>query len=254
MEEIKFKIEKDFRCFKKGEEITFPLIKNCANYIVGKNGSGKSTLIHYIRANYHDLFKTNKNLFDGMTNNDDFLFRDSNVCMLEGIEQFDKVFVLDGVDDNPTSFINSATASGLCMGGGLAALNHSNGQNSISMMSRFIDKIQKDTNFTVKDYKGGKKYDKHCLIILDEVDEGLDFGRQSKFNSILNNLAKVFNATVICITHNPLVIISDIFGHLTPVFDLEERKIKSIGDYIKEKTNLNVKIEKENITDNECSN
>jgi len=246
-EELKYitmHVNKAFRSFDEGEDIKIPVSESLISWIVGPNGCGKSTFAHIIRAQKHSLREINKREFDGMSNNEDRVFYKTSVATIEGLDAFDYVFVLDSVDDNPTSFNNAATASGLVCGGGLAALNHSNGQNSKAMIARFIAKMQKATGFSISDHKEGKIFDKKCLVIIDEVDNGLDIDGQSTFHRLIDNIALVFNACVICITHNPFVILCDVVGSHTPVYDMKHREMKPIKKYIEELTGLEIIVQK----------
>lgn len=239
---IKFKFNQDDRCFKKDDVIELDLAKEIPFYLVGPNGSGKTTLMHYIRANKHTLKEENKNLFDGMTNNDDILYKDTKVVDIEGLDEFENIFVLDSIDDDPTSFINSASAGGFVGGGGFNAMSLSKGQKAKDMLGRFLAKVQKFTGFSFNDYKEGKRYDKETLIIVDEVDEGLDLKGQSTFHIMLRNLACTFNAFIICICHNPICTLSSYLREFTLVYDLSTRSLKMIKDYIEEQTGLEITV------------
>ena len=241
---IKFKFNQDDRCFKKDEVIELSLVKGVPFYLVGPNGCGKTTLMHYIRAKKHSLKDENKNLFDGMTNNDDTLYKDTKIVDIEGLDRFENIFVLDSIDDDPTNFINAATAYGLVAGGGFNALGLSKGQKAKDMLGRFFGKVQKHTGFSFADYKEGKKYDKETLIIVDEADEGIDLKGQSTFHVMLRNLADAYNAFVICICHNPICTLSSYLREFTPVYDLSTRSLKLIHEYIKEQTGLEITIRK----------
>lgn len=241
---IKFKFNQNDRCFKKDEVIELNLIKGVPFYLVGPNGSGKTTLMHYIRAKKHSLKEENKSLFDGMTNNDDTLYKDTKVVDIEGMDGFENIFVLDSIDDDPTNFINSATAYGLVAGGGFNAISLSKGQKAKDMLGRFFGKIQKHTDFSFDDYKAGKRYDKETLIIVDEVDEGIDLRGQSTFHIMLGNLAHIYNAFLICICHNPICTLSSPLREFTLVYDMSTRSVKLIQEYIKEQTGLDIKIRK----------
>lgn len=242
-EKLTFTINNDFRCFKKGQALELPLYKSAINYIVGPNGSGKSSLMHFIRAKRHDLFSENKSMYDGMISRDDRFLKDSDDITIDGLDSFDQIFVLDVVDDDPLSFNNAATASGLIGSGGLAMLEKSRGQKSQMLSSRFINSIVKVTGFSIQDFNNGKRYDKHPLIIVDELDEGLDINNQSKFSRLLLNLGTIFNATVICICHNFFCIACDEFtGKDTTVWDISDGKIKTIKKYVLEQTGFEIDI------------
>ena len=253
LENITIILKKDDRCFKAGDTISIDLHEG-VNFVVGPNGSGKTTLMHYIRAQRHDLRELNKKIFDGMGNDDDKIYGRhwsddkskpfvSSVFDIQGLDRFDQVFVLDSIDDDPTSFTNSATAAGLIGGGGFAALSASKGQKAGMMLAKFISGIAKVTGFTPKDYNEGKNYNKHSLIVIDEVDEGLDIKHQVKFVRFIERMCKVWNATIICICHNPLCTLSD--GTMdAEVYDLSTRSSKTIKQYIFDQTGLWLNVEK----------
>jgi len=242
---ISFKFNRDDRCFKSGDEICIEAIKGTPTYIVGPNGCGKTTLMHYIRAKKNSLFDVNKELFDGMTNNDDAIYKNTTVVDVSGIDVYDYVFVLDSIDDDPTSFINAATAAGFVAGGGFVSGRISKGQKAKDMLGRFIDKIQKTTNFSTNEFKEKKRaYDKRVLIVVDEVDEGFDISAQFKFHRLLTNIAVVFNADVLCICHNPICVFGSPLKDNTIVYDLGDRKKKTISKYISEQTGYEIKVNK----------
>lgn len=248
-ESITITLKQDDRCFKAGDVLDIPLIKGQVNYMVGPNGSGKSTFAHWLRARTSGLRKYNKSVFDGMTNNDDTLYKDWDGIEVKGLESFDDVYVLDSVDDNPTSFTNSATASGLIMGGGLQAMSLSKGQTSQLIISTFLSKMEKVTGYGMIEHRRRKDeglpgYDKHPLIILDEIDEGLDLKNQMRFDRLISNIGKVWNATIICICHNPMVALCRSIGNETPVFDMGSRSTKTIGEYISEQAGVEITIRK----------
>lgn len=252
-ENITITLKQDDRCFKKGDIISLDLHEG-VNFIVGPNGCGKTTLMHYIRAIQHDLRDMNKRMYDGMSNNDDQIYgrprssdKDkpfvSTVFDIKGLEQFDQVFVLDSIDDDPVTFNNAATAYGLASGGGLAALSLSKGQKASMMLSKFISSIIKVTGFTPQQFNEGADYDKHPLVIVDEADEGLDIGHQIKFMRFIDRISNIWNATIICICHNPMCTLSE--GTMdTKVYDLSTKSLKSIQQYILDQTGLKVSVEK----------
>lgn len=240
-ETLTFDISDDFRCFKKGQQIKLDLCGHRVNYIVGPNACGKSTLMHAIRAKKHDLADYNKNLYDGMSNMEDKFMATSGIT-IDGLENFDQIFVLDSIDDDPLSFTNSATASSYIMGGGYQMARMSKGQKAQAMQNKFINSIQSVTNFSIADFNNGKQYSKHPLIIVDEIDEGLDVKLQSKFDVIMSNLSCIYNATVVCICHNFMCPACGLLGNNTPVFDMSDFKQKTIGEYVEQQTGFTIDI------------
>jgi ABC-type ATPase with predicted acetyltransferase domain len=235
--EINIGITDDFRCFKKGKNFSIPVILNNVNYIVGENGCGKSTVLKKIRCEKDSLKKDLKKMFDGVYSNS-IRFMAGEPIEITGVnENFDNVFCLDVVEDNPTSFTNVTTATALINGGGLTAGRVSNGEKSKNLISRFILQIQKAAGFTIDDHRNGKRItDRKSLVIVDEVDEGMDLKSMFSFDHLLRNLCRVFNATVLCVTHNPFVCLGDPARDKTPVFNMEDKSMTTIGEYIERKT------------------
>lgn len=237
---LKIIAKRDERVFKKGDVITFNLIKGSVNYLVGPNGSGKSTILHAIRA-YKD------SVFENL---------DWNLCMetsrgldintykgvfdIEGLENFKWVFSLDAVEDNPLHFMKAATATALISGGGLTLSNKSRGEGTKFLFSRLINSMIKITGASLSNGKITNTPEEHSLIIIDEMDEGFDLKSQSTYHRLLNNLCNVFNATIICVCHNPLCILYDPIGVLRPLLDMTDRKIKVISEYIEQQTNKHI--------------
>lgn len=235
MSEIKFTAKKDFRAYKAGDTRTIRLADNDVTFIVGNNGSGKSTLLHCIRAKKHTLFKINREERDGMSNNDDRILSDNSFCDIDGIDEFDNVFVLDSVDDNPLSLVNSSTASSFINGGGMLASRLSNGQKTIDMLNRFIVKIQNVTDFDGKKYNEGGQCPTRNLIIFDEVDEGLDIKWQYRFATVLKNMSVIFNASVVCVTHNVMLPFF-LHGKDCNVYDIKEGDEVKLSEYVERET------------------
>lgn len=238
--DLKIKINKDIRCFKQGQEFTFPLAEGSVNFMMSSNGTGKTTLMHFIRAKRHDLSEINKRILDGMQNHDDQIFKNSEAITIDGTDSFDKVYVLDSIDDDPTSFINAATAMAFIDGGGMAAMSQSKGKKALAVLSRFFNKIYDDTHFCYKEYCEGKKFDKKSLIIIDEADEGLDLATQKKFCWMLMNASVTWNATVICITHNIMIPMMMPTRERTRLYDLSSDKLVTVREYIIKETDIAV--------------
>lgn len=250
MTELKIHCNSDFRGFKEGEEFTMHLKKG-VNFIVGPNGCGKSALLHYIRAQKDDLKNEIMKALDGMQKNDDMLLKGTKYFTIEGLEKFDYIFSLDSIDDDPTNFTNAATAFGLVEGGGLGSLTKSKGEKARRMMSMFLFRMARKLGITVEDLEK-KRYlnDKEVFIMLDEVDEGMDLKTQVTFYNVLKNIALAHNATIVCVCHNIMCVYGGPLGSDELVFDMTDRKEKTVSTYIKEQTGLNVTITKE---DNEIS-
>ena len=74
------------------------------------------------------------------------------------------------------------------------------------------------------------------------MDEGLDLSSQATFHRLMTNLCNIFNATVICVCHNPICILYDWIGRVYPVFDMADRTYKSIQKYIDEQTGKHIMV------------
>lgn len=247
MRTLKIIAKQNERVFKQGDAVELTLMEGQVNYVVGPNGSGKSTIMHAIRA-YKDTIYDNTGADDRMDicrNHDLQLYQ--GVFDIEGLEQYTNVFALDAVVDNPVSFENASTATALIHGGGFAYSRGSRGEGTKFMMSRFIDHMAKITGGGIdKETKKIKnKPEAKSLIIIDEMDEGLDIKAQATFYRLLDNLCRIFNSTVICVCHNPLCILADPMGGIMPVYDMASRSYKPIKTYIKEQTGLDITINRE---------
>ncbi len=231
-------VDGKFRCFDNNE-FTIPLRLGDVNYIMGSNGSGKTTILQTIRANKDSLYETNKKEFDGITSTNIKELKYAPI-VIDGVDEyFTHVFALDAVEDDPTNFINSATAFSFVNGGGLMATNQSKGQKSKHMLGNLFVKMQKNLGFTINDHKNGKTIENASpLVLVDEIDEGFDLTSMFEYNHLLNNLCKVFNATVMCVTHNPFVCYGHHLRGECPVFSMDEFKKTTIEEYIKEKTGI----------------
>lgn len=246
MEPLNLKITAkiDERMFKKGTSVNIELIPGMVNYMVGPNGSGKSTLLHAIRAHkdsVHESLSSDRK--SDFARGHDLLLYDG-VFDIEGLDQFEHVFALDAAEDNPVSFEKAATATALLDGGGYWFMHHSRGEGSKMLISRFISDMQNITGASIdKESKKPVNIPKtKSLVIIDEIDEGLDLKSQSTFHRILNNICNIFNATVLCVCHNPICILFDSFGKFNPVFDMTDRTYKTIEKYIEEQSGKHIMV------------
>ena len=225
IETLKLKItaKVDERMFHAGDSIELNLTAGVVNYMVGSNGCGKSTLLHAIRS-YKD------SIYDLLLYKDKF--------DVDGLDQFEHVFTLDAVEDNPVSFEKAASATALIDGGGYWFMRRSRGEGSKMLLSRFISNMQKITGASIDNEakKPANIPKTRSLIIIDEMDEGLDMESQSTFPRLLFNLCVAFNATVLCVCHNPTCILFDKIGTINPVFDMSDRTYKGIHQYINEQS------------------
>lgn len=236
-------MKKDCRKFKAGDIIEVPLKDGKVNFMVGGNGCGKSTFSHFIRATKHSLKEYNTKMYDGMTNNDDRLFsRDTELFDIEGLDNFDEVFVLDAIDDDPFSFERAISASAFVNSGAFEMSRMSKGERASAMFVRFLKNIERVLDINTKDPESIKNNKKRSLIILDEIDEGMSLVVQKTFYELMTIFAQKLNATVLCISHNPMVAMccgtTDVV-----VYDMERRGEVVLKDYIYDKIGFWVDVE-----------
>jgi Fe-S cluster assembly ATPase SufC len=81
------------------------------------------------------------------------------------------------------------------------------------------------------------------LVVLDEIDEGMDLKSQSKLVNIINRITDTLLADVVVITHSIMV---PIFAGVKEVFDMDSRSVTTVEEYMKKATGKTIKIEVEN--------
>lgn len=242
---IKFTILEDFRTFKKGETFEIEVNPIGITYVVGKNGSGKSTILQILRALKDSLYKVNKERADGMTLESIETIK-RNVLSKVKVEGFDydEVYCLDSVIDDPSSLTNSCTAYSFAIGGGMMLQKASKGEKSVYLINRF----RKDVEKAIGDLESIDTKRIKRLFIIDEIDEGLDLKLQLLYNRILEgNFNLKYFGDVMVVSHNILCTLSDCY--LKPkVFNLDTRQMTTAEEYIKEKTDgkYTIKIEEVN--------
>lgn len=230
---IKIEILDDFRCFKKGDVFEIDIERLGITYIVGNNGSGKSTLLHSFRLLSDSLEKTNKDRADGIKNT--ILERVKNEVLpkikIDGFD-YDEIYSLDSVVDDPNSLENCATAYSFVAAGGYASQRASKGQKAVFLLSRYIKDVKAQLNKLPKKDLLSKKR----LFIIDEADEGLDLRLQFKYNTILENkFCSEYLGDVIVVSHNAICMLSD--SLIKPcVFDIDKKQMTKVEDYINDKT------------------
>lgn len=201
--EISFNIEKDCRKFKAGTEIKLATRDKGILYLCGANGSGKSTLLHIMRSKMDSLQKVNIKIHDGCFN-DKYKEAAMEPIEMKGFD-YDEAFYLDSVIDNPTSFMNAASAGAFILGGGQASQFRSRGENSLIELELFRRKVE---SYLIDNYGSigkWKESGKRGLVVLDEIDEGLDMRLQFRFNGILDRkFIEELGVDIICVTHNPI--------------------------------------------------
>jgi len=194
----------DIRNLKKGTSVGFP---KGVTVVVGNNGSGKSTLLQAIRGKYDS---GNQSLcqeqFKKLSDN------------FEIESEFDAYFFLDSVKDAPNSMDNAYDAMAFIKSGGYHTQTLSHGQVQKFLIQKTIDNITdwRDEN---PDAKG--------LLVLDEFDKGFDLKMQNLVYNIINNIAKKHKVSVICASHNYLLI-----NKVYVVFDADKMEYASSREYL----------------------
>ena len=241
---LKVKVSEKFRCFDECE-FDIPIRKGEVNYIMGDNCCGKTTVLQRIRSEKDDLDIANKKTFDGMFSTKIQMMKFEPIEVIGVNENFTHVFALDSVEDDPSSFINSATASSFVSGGGMEAQNLSKGDKAKRMISSFLYKIQNELGYSIEKHKNGETLtDVSPLVIVDEIDEGMDLSNIMRFDNMLYNLCRVFNATILCVTHNPLVLFGSDKGNDCPLFDMNKRKQTTVKEFVESKTGITIDVQK----------
>lgn len=192
---ITFTFNKDVRCYKEGTKATLVVGGKSVVWVVGGNLSGKSTLLQLMRSR-KDSMGSEYNMMSSVLNK-----LKSEDVDIDGLDAYDNVFYLDSVIDDPMSYENSASADLFLEGGGYYMQKQSKGQKALSMLNKFLSQIDK-----VRSENGADTQTK-TLIVLDEVDEGLDVGKQSKFIKLLDAMVKKYNADLVVVCHSILPIV-----------------------------------------------
>lgn len=241
---LKVKVSEKFRCFDECE-FEIPIRKGEVNYIMGDNCCGKTTVLQRIRSEKDSLDNVNKKIFDGMCSTNIQMMKFEPIEVIGVNENFTNVFALDSVEDDPSSFINSSTASSFVSGGGMAAQNLSKGEKAKRMINSFLYKIQNELGYSVEKYKKGEPLtDVSPLVIVDEIDEGMDLSNMMEFDHMLYNICRVFNATILCVTHNPFVLFGGDKGNDCPLFDMDKRKQTTVKAFVESKTGISIDVQK----------
>lgn len=159
---------------RKDEEFNFT---KGLNVLSGTNGSGKTTLLKMLRS----LNKTDKNWFVKTSGLDESIF--------EVDVKFDNIISHFSEEDNSNGV--GLLDMGLYLNmGGLQRQNKSNGESTLIMLNKLLGDINKAKGDT--------------LILLDEIDKGLDLFMQTRLINIIKKISE--NATVIYSTHNYFVL------------------------------------------------
>lgn len=201
---INFEITKDFRRFKAGQKFCLDIIPNEILYIAAPNRYGKTTLLNGLRGIKDSLLETNKSDFDGMTSSArELAYLECGACMnIQGYD-YDEAFFMEAVTDDPTSYENSATAEGLVCGGGYYTQRMSKGEKAIYLIAKIRDRITKYLNKKYGSIEKWKSSGKSGLIVLDEIDDGLDPSLQMKYNDLVSKFfIKEFNLDAVVVSHS----------------------------------------------------
>lgn len=245
------KFNKDFRVFKKDDEIDFPVEPFKINWIVGDNRSGKSTILKLFRKQKDSLKDVLNRLRDGLYAQDSDIESTSSIATIDGIDKYEKMFFLDAISDDPTNFVNSGSAGAFVGYGGMAAQKMSKGQKAASMLGQFMqlvkDELTPDVYQMVMDRLNKSGDTENCcvaLICFDEVDEGMDLNAQMAFLKVLHKIPIVYCADIIVVTHSLMLPILDC---AETVFDMKTRSSVSVDDYISRLTgkHITIKVEDE---------
>lgn len=206
MGKIDFEITKDFRNFKTGEKFCLDIIPNEILYVAAPNRFGKTTLLNGLRGMKDSLLEDNKSDFDGMTSiSRSIAYLECESSMNINGYDYDEAFFMEAITDDPTSFENSATAGGFICGGGFATQKMSKGEKALFLIVKIKDKITKYLNKKYGSIDEWKKSGKTGLVVLDEIDDGLDASIQLKYNDIVFKLfMKEFNLDAVIVSHSLL--------------------------------------------------
>ena len=245
---MKFIFNKDFRKFKAGDVIDIP-VKPGITWIVGSNGSGKSTLMKILRQRLDSLKDILDQKRDGGTKVDqDILELKPEDVTIENAN-YPHQFFLDAVADDPSALWNSHSAYAYMIGGCNAVSKCSKGEKSFTMLATFLTDSkgifgEKQIAELMEKIKTDDKFiPSPNLVVLDEIDEGMDLKSQSKLVNIINRITDMLLADVVVITHSIMV---PIFAGVKEVFDMDSRSVTTIEEYMKKATGKTIKIEVEN--------
>lgn len=244
---MRIKITKDFRCFKKGEVYELDLQPGEITFVVGPNGCGKSTLMFALRAVKDSMKDLNNKRTEGMREVS-LEMHYLDVISHTSIEDYDfkLAFFKDTVVDNPTSFMNAATAYGLVAGGGLSSQTKSCGQGQLNQMLRFWSDIIEAC---------GPESDERILIVMDELDDSLDLKAQARFGYIASKmlLEKYPNASILVVTHSIITAMgAEQFSTVkSRVFDVKRNQYTTAESYFNTETGLHLAMERPKETEEE---
>lgn len=176
--------------------------------IVGKNGSGKTRLL----ASVEQLCKIETQL------KNQNLPKYQRRLLLQDKERLHIIIETENNEEMPVymmkqdSILHSATFMGDPLE--LASKFMSNGEGRKKLM----DRIKALAELL-------REKDKKCVLILDELDSGLDFREQMKLAGVLKKCTDVFQ--IFMVTHNMVTMMQ-----FDKVFDIEKKCFRKTSDYL----------------------
>ena len=176
--------------------------------IVGKNGSGKTRLLSSVE----QLCK-----IEGQLKNQN-LPKFERRSLLQDKERLHIIIETENNEEMPVymmkqdSILHSATFMGDLLE--IASKFMSNGEGR----KKLVDRIKALAEAL---REKGKK----CVLLLDELDSGLDFREQMKFAGVLKKCTDVFQ--VFMVTHNVVTMMQ-----FDRVFDIEKKCFRNTSDYL----------------------
>lgn len=208
---LKFTIKEDIRGFKAGQVFEFDDVP--WQVMVGANGSGKSTLMQALRGR----FPPKKEIT---------LLADEFKKLAASIQietDFEQILFLDAIIDDPVHHMNVYDACSYVDAGNFQTRYLSHGQKALNLLGRIMV---------------APRSAKKTLVVLDEVDGGLELRYQAAFCNVLRKLYTDQGFYSLLITHNPLVMLAADF-----VYDFNravegKNPIKLSRTYLNEQINF----------------
>jgi ABC-type Mn2+/Zn2+ transport system ATPase subunit len=214
---MKITVLNDIRNLKKDTVYDFSILSEMKQIvIIGENGSGKSTILQALRGSLQ--YKVSDSLYERD-------FKDlSKSFSFE--HNYDKIFFLDSVKDNPFDFNVAYDATNLVTSGGFNSRHNSHGEVSLNLVSKLLSDI---------DVFRSKNQNSKILVVLDEVDKGFSIEKQSKFINVIDYINQKFNVDILCISHNPFLISRSL------CFDISTNDFILGSKYIEEKCGFTIR-------------